>query len=450
MSAPPRPSSLSVLALFALASAAPGCSGCGKSTAAADAAPGLSSASVVPTAGPNPSSATTAAASASSAAAKPAAAACAVKGDVTVVDQGVRADTGITLGLATAAIGYAKGQGTPKAATYDDAGVVTVADISEPFEVLDRKPESSVRRTVQRVIPLDVKDGKVRVSADYVETTAEKVRRVHCGPEGAPFISFEGPSLTAGAEGATHETVDCRTVQTENGFGALESTLETDGQKMTAALTIGGVVFARRETPIKAGDKPSERYAFTMLGAARGAAGSVYVARFNGSVIVTRRLAEGPADAGFWLGTATNPPSVALDPDGEHVAVWTTLMAKPELYATRFAYGKKPDAPKAVTLADAAPVDERSAVFALARAADTLVVNAEKVAGKRVTKLRRVDAEGRVLGTTGVGADDETVQEAKLAALPSGDVLLVYVALDRAKGYVIKRAVLGCGDAPAP
>jgi hypothetical protein len=449
MSAPPRSSSLSVLALFALASAAPGCSGCGKSTAGADAAPGLSSASV-PTASVAPTAQTSAAASAPSAATKPAAAACVVKGDVTVVDQGVRADTGITLGLATYAIGYAKGQGTPKAATFDDAGVVTVAEVSEPFEALDRKPETSVRRVVQRVTPLDAKDGKVRVSADYLETTSEKVRRVHCGSASAPFISFEGPSLSAGADGATHETVDCRTVQTENGFGALESTLETDGQKMTAAMTIGGVVLARRETPIKAGDKPSERYAFTMLGSARGVAGSVYVARFNGSVVVARRLPEGPSDASFWLGTATNPPAVTLDPDGEHVAVWTTLMAKPELYATRFLYGKKSDAPKPVAIADATAVEERSAVFALARAADTLVVNAEKVGGKRVTKLRRVDAEGKVLGTTGVGADDETVQEAKLVALPSGDVLLVYVALDRAKGYVIKRSILGCGDAPAP
>ncbi len=446
MSASSRSSSLSALAALALVSAAPGCSGCGKASGAPDAAPALSSAAI-PSASAGPSAALSAAPSASPSAARPAAAACAVKGDVTVVDQGVRADTGVSLGLALAAIGYAKGQGTPKVATYDDAGVVTVADLSEPFDALDRKPESSTRRVVQRVVPLDAKDGKVRVSADYVETTAEKVRRVHCGPEGAPFISFEGPSLSAGADGATHETVDCRTVQTESGFGALESTLETDGQKMTAALTIGGVSFARRETPLKAGDKPSERYAFTMLGAARGAAGSVYVARFNGSVIVTRRLPDGPADAGFWLGTATNPPAVALDPDGEHVAVWTTLMAKPELYATRFVFGKKPDAPKVVAIADA-PVEERSSVFALARAADTLVVTAEKAGGKRVTKLRRVDADGKVLGTTNVGADDETVQEAKLAALPSGDVLLVYVALDRAKGYVIKRAVLGCGEAP--
>ncbi len=447
MSAAPRPSSLPVLALLVLATAAPGCSGCAKSTAAPDAAPALSSA-VVPTAGAAPSGPATAGGSASSAAAKPAAAACVVKGDVTLVDQGVRADTGITLGLAISAVGYAKGQGTPKVATYDDAGAVTVAELSEPFEALDRKPESSVRRVLQRVTPLDAKDGKVRVSADYVETTTEKVRRVHCGPEGAPFISFEGPSLTAGADGATHETVDCRTVQTDNGFGAVESTLETDGQKMTAALTIGGVVYARRETPIKAGDKPSERYAFTMLGAARGAAGSVYVARFNGSVIVARRLPDGPSDAGYWLGTATNPPAVALDPDGEHVAVWTTLMAKPELYAMRFVFGRKPDAPKPVAIGESAGVDERSAVFALARAADTLVVSAEQVGGKRLTKLRRFDAEGNVLGTTRVGADDETVQEAKLAALPSGDVLLVYLALDRAKGYVVKRAVLGCGDAP--
>lgn len=367
-----------------------------------------------------------------------------------MVDQGVRADTGITLGLGVNAIGYAKGQGTPKVASFDATGVFTLGQVAEAFDALDKKPEPSVRRDVRRVIPLDAKDDKVRVSVDYIETTPDKTRRVHCGPSAGAFVSFEGPSIVVGADGASHETVECRTVRTAAGFGALESTLQSDGQKLRATLGIGSTVLARRETGLKGGDRPGDRYAFTLLGAAQDAVHSVYVARFNGSVIISRGAAEAaePAEASsFWLGTATNPPAAALYPDSEGAVVWNTLMAKPDLYATRFTFEKKPEAPKAVVLPDEPGLEERGSVFVLARDMDNLVLTGEKVGGKRTMKLRRFDSSAKMLSVLPVGGEDETVQDGKLALLPSGDVLLVYLTLDRAKGYTIKRVVASCGTA---
>ena len=367
---------------------------------------------------------------------------CTFKGEPTVVDRWVRSDTGVSLGLGVNAVGWAKAQGKPAAATFDGDGVVHVVDVADAFPALDQKPEAKTTRVVQRVVPLEIKNGQVRVAVDYLETTGDKRRRVYCGPSDGQLVSFDGPSLTAGAAGATKETIDCRTVPTDTGFGALESVLEGDGTKTTASLAIGSVVVARRETPLKPGELPSERYAFVMLGGARGSMGSVYVARFNGIGIIARRGTEVLPDVGTWQGAATNPLAVAIAADGDRVDVWNTLAGKPDLYRTPFSFPKKPDAPKAMEGVTAA--DERGSVSLLRRDGDTLVVAAKKSGGKREVEVLRYDDNGKLRGTSSLGDGSETVVEAKLASLPSGDVLFVYVVLGNA-GYVIKSVVGACG-----
>jgi hypothetical protein len=375
--------------------------------------------------------------------------ACALDGDPAVVDEKVRTDVGVTGGIAgVGALGWAKAQGAPAAATFDAAGLTSAATVADAFPALDAKPAPGTTRVVQRVVPIAVDGAKVHVAVDWVETTQDKRRHVQCGPP-EPFVAFDGPSLTANADGAVRETVDCRTIATEGGFGALESVLERDGAKLTATLRIGGVVVAKRETTLKPGEVPSERWAFTHLGGERTPAGLVLTARHNGSLIVARKTADALPDVGSWLGTATNRPAIAVG-GGDRVEVWNTLMGKPDLHVTRFAFARKPDGPQTVVLPEAA--DERGFVAALGRESDTIVVVAEKTAGKRTFLVRRFDALGQLLGTLALGGENETISEARALALPSGKVLFVWTSTEGGKAR-LKSAVGTCGAlgaAPAP
>ena len=58
--------------------------------------------------------------------------ACVLEGDPAVVGTLVRADSGISFGLATKALGWSTKEGTANAATYDDSGVVTKAEVANP------------------------------------------------------------------------------------------------------------------------------------------------------------------------------------------------------------------------------------------------------------------------------------------------------------------------------
>ena len=418
---------------------------------------------------------------------------CRVKVPTFVVDRGVRLDTGVTLaawtrsapifarervvadggerpeasvpsdpadatndsstpaGSGRIAFGYAKANGKPFVAEVSEDAHMTLVDVPSTLEALETKPETGVRRVVSRVVPLAPTSFGADASVDYVEIGSDKTRRVHCGPaSGGPYVSTSGPSLTLGAPDVASETVDCKTVPREGGFFALESTLTVDGTNMVAELVLGKTRLMRRETPIKGSEKPSERYAFTLLGYARGEGLVAASARFNGNVVVATAASDlsSPRDEAFWLGTATNAPSPAFV--GSDLFVWATLNAKPEVYLSRTAFdpktnklGKIPK-PMPISLGEDAPgLEERGTTSA--DGALRLLVVPEKVGGKKVIRLHAFEKkDGVVLPPFTLGEADEPLVEAKVIATPSGDVLVATISLDKAFGATLKATVLTC------
>ena len=428
-------------ALLVLAVTLSACDGCSKdASSGADASPVTSSSSTSAKV-PASSSAASAIAKTPANPASPPVGACALEGDPVVVGTLVRADSGISLGLATKALGWSTKEGTANVATYGDDGAVTKAEVANPAADLEAKVEKSSIRVVKRVVPLELKDGKVRVAIDYVEQAATtKHRTLRCGPPDAWLVNFDGASMTAGDSAATTETIDCRTVLTDK-VVAIESALAKNGAALTATLTLGGAVMAKRDK----NEAPSERWGFTMVNAAHGGAGDVVVARWNGLLVVARKAKE-TSDFDAWLGTAVTAPVAALG-SGNGVEIWHTLQAKPDLYALRFEIdAKKPGTPGTTSLGDAPAADERGWLSVARRDADTIVATTAKTGDKRTADLFRYDAAGTLVGRTHVGGENETVLEAKVAPLAGNKVLVAYISQDGWKN-TLKTQVATCGDA---
>jgi hypothetical protein len=417
-----------------------GCDGCSKDNAATDAAPATSASS---TSAKIDAAAATASAKPAPLAepTTPPAGACVLEGDPASVGTLIRADSGVSMGLAGAkALAWSTKEGTAAAATWDDDGVVTKADVSNPAPSLDAKAPKGSVRVVKRVVPVEVKDGKVRVAIDWVELDATaKHRTVRCGPPDAWLTQFDGASMTAGDATATKETIDCRTAPAENGFTVVESALAKDGAALTATLSYDGVVYAKREK----NEAPSERWGFTMVSAAHGPAGNVIVARYNGLLVVARKAKE-TTDFDAWLGTAITAPVAVFGSGSDPVEIWHTLAGKSDLYALRFEMdAKKPGAPGTVSLGDAPAADERGWLSVTRRAADSLVTMTAKTGDKRSVDLFRYDAAGALVARTHVGGADENVLEAKVAPLGGSKVLVAYVVQDGWKN-TLKTQVARC------
>mgnify|MGYP003377671410 CR=1 FL=1 len=360
-------------------------------------------------------------------------------------------DSSTTVGPGRVVLGYAKANGKPFVAEISDDAHVTLVDVPSTLEALETKPEAGMRRVVSRVVPLAPTSHGADAAVDYVEIGTDKTRRVHCGPaSGGPYVSASGPSLTLGAPDVASETVDCKTVPREGGFGALESTLTVDGTNMVAELVLGKTRLLRRETPLKGNEKPSERYAFTLLGYARGEGQVAASARFNGNVVVAAAASDlaSPRDEAFWLGTATNAPAPAFV--GSDLFVWTTLNAKPEVFLSRTAFDPKTNKlgkfakPIAISLGeDPAGLEERGTVSA--DGALGLLLVPEKVSGKKGILLHAFDKkDGVALAPFTLGETDEPLAEARLIGTPSGDVLVATIALDKTYGATLKATVLTC------
>jgi hypothetical protein len=456
--------------------ASTGCSGCGKTATVATDATTPSVATIVDASPPD-----------ARVAASPV---CRVKVPTFVVDRGVRLDTGVTLASWTRtapilprergvpdggtsaeasvpsldptdaandssriALGYAKANGKPFVAEISDDAHVTLVDVPSTLDALENKPEAGIRRVVSRVVPLGPTSHGADASVDYVEIGTDKTRRVHCGPaSGGPYVSTSGPSLTLGAPDVASETVDCKTVPREGGFGALESTLTVDGTNMVAELVLGKSRLMRRETPIKGTEKPSERYAFTLLGYTLGEGQVAASARFNGNVVIAVAASDlaSPRDEAFWLGTATNAPSPTFV--GSDLLVWTTLNAKPDVFLSRTDFDPKTNKlgklskPIPISLTeDPTGLEERGTLSA--DGALGLVVVPEKVGGKKVIRLHAVDQNGAgSLPPFTLGETDELLAEARVIGTPSGDVLVATITLDKTFGATLKASVLTCGS----
>ena len=422
--------------------------GCSKDKPAGNDAPTTSSSvtSAKPALSGSNVLATTASAKAQATPASPPVGACVLEGDATVVGTLIRADSGVSLGLSTKALGWSTKEGSAAAATYGDDGVVAKADVANPSTELEVKAAKGTVRIVKRVVPIDLKDGKVRVAIDYVDADATaKHRTLHCGPPDAWLTTFDGASMTAGDASATTETIDCRTVLTDK-VVAVESVLAKNGGTLTATLSLGGVTFAKRDKS----EPPSERWGFTMVNAAHGGAGDVVVGRWNGLLVVGRKGKEpnaGAVDFDAWLGTPVTAPVATIGATGASVEIWHTLTGKPDVYALRFDIDtKKPGTPGTASLGDAEASDERGYVSATRRELDTIVATTAKSGDKRSVDLFRYDAAGTLIGRTHVGAADEKVLEAKVAPLAGNKVLVAYIAQDGWKN-TLKTQLATCGDA---
>lgn len=422
---------------------------------------------VAPSASPSvvaaPSAPAPGALSAPAVPAAPTAAVCSVKVAPFVIERGIRADAGLSLTRAGDAVlvGFAKGNGAPFVVRVAPSGAVEPLTVAAG-DILSEAPAPGTKRSVARVVPVHAEGATATASVDFSEIDAEKMRRVICGPsEGTLLVDATGhKELTVGDD---EMTVECRSVLRKGELKALVSTLGTapgDGEALSAVATLhlGTDVVATRTTVLKAKEKPSERYAYTMLGFAENAATGreAVTARFNGNVLWAQ-YEQGAKlrDDSLWLGFPTNPPSAI--PLAEESLLVTTLSGKNDVFLARAAYdAKKQGKPdyakpgKGETLP--LPVaNEHGLISGFVDdgghliLAGTEIVNNDKRTNLHVLSLA-TDAKElpTVKGTMPIGDTDESVPEARLAPLAGNDLLVTYVVFTKASGYVAKGEVLHC------
>jgi hypothetical protein len=380
-----------------------------------------------------------------------------------VIDRGIRADAGLSLTRAGDAVlvGFAKGNGAPFVVRVAPSGAVEPLTVAAG-EILSEAPASGTKRSVARVVPVHAEGATATASVDFAEVDAEKTRRVICGPSaGTLLVDATGKKeLTVGDD---EMTVECRSVLRKGELKALVSTLGTapgDGEALSAVATLhlGTDVVATRTTVLKAKEKPSERYAYTMLGFAENTATGreAVTARFNGNVLWAQ-YEQGAKlrDDSLWLGFPTNAP--AAIPLAEESLLVTTLTGKNDVFLARAAYdakkqGKpdyaKPGKGETLPLPVANEhglisgfVDDGGRLIL----AGTEIVNNDKRTNLHVLSLAKDAKElPTVKGTLPIGDADESVPEARLAPLAGNDLLVTYVVFTKASGYVAKGEVLHC------
>jgi|GEM_PF-4281180 len=422
------------------------------------------SASSAPSAPPSVVAAPAASAAVSAPAkpATPAAAACAVKVAPFVIDRGIRADAGLSLTRAGDAVlvGFAKGNGAPFVVRVAGSGALEPLTV-DAGELLGDAPAPGTKRSVARVVPVRAEGAKATASVDFAEVDADKMRRVICGPSAGTLL-VDATAKKELALGDDEMTVECRSVLRKGELKALISTLGTapgDGDALSAVATLhlGTEVVATRTTALKAKEKASERYAYTLLGFAENTATGreAVTARFNGNVLWAQ-YEQGAKlrDDSLWLGFPTNPPSAI--PLAEESLLVTTLSGKNDVFLARAAYdakkqGKpdyaKPGKGETLPLPVANEhglisgfVDDRGHLIL----AGTEIVNNDKRTNLHVLSLAKDAKElPAVQGTLPIGDPEESVPEARLAPL-GDDLLVTYVVFTKASGYVAKGEVLHC------
>lgn len=387
-----------------------------------------------------------------------------------VIDKGVRAETGVSLvswvratnaGDAGAdaslgdagprmVLGYAKGHGTPHVAEVDEHGRVFRPKVASKLELLDRKPDPDVRRTVSRVLPRMPHGDEAWVSVDYAETWPDKTRHVHCGAaEAGPYVAFDGPAITLGSE-AEVETLECRSVlgRTKTEHVALESQVSFDGHRVDASLRFAGKPLSSRRTSLKSGEKPSDRFGFTQLGL--GTTGEVYVvtARIDGGValVLGRSSAGDHRDETFTLGSMPNAPTALAF--GAGYTVFGSLQGKPTVYGLRLPFDEKAgrfdkvDKPWTWPSGSEDP-DERTFVSAAATGRSTWLLVGERTGTRKTAKLYAVDGR-EVKGAFSPLEDDASVVDAKLEVTAKNELFVAYVTLDEARTATLEGTVLAC------
>ncbi|MDB4993814.1 MAG: hypothetical protein JWM74_1246, partial [Myxococcaceae bacterium] len=293
---------------------------------------------------------------------------CVEKEAAVVVDKSIRLDAGITLvRLADGriALGWATGEGTPKAAIVDATGKLTPLEVdASGIPELAAKPAPKTLRTILRVTPF-VPEGaapKARVAIDLVEVAADKTRWLRCGAaDKKPLFEAKGKSAYDGASDGTAaaEIRECRTYVDGDREWAMASELRpteaADGYEArwlvgaraadpSAATTLMPPIETRKIEAQKDKTPPrADRHVFEVPLASATQNGFVVASRYNGQIVIGRLnagLAPEGKVAGHWLGVPTGTPALATRIDRSGTEAWTSLVAaalgKTDLYEVNF------------------------------------------------------------------------------------------------------------------
>jgi hypothetical protein len=405
-----------------------------------------------------------------------------------VLDKSIRLDAGITLVRLTdgrIAVGWATGEGTPKAAVADATGKLTLLEVdASGIPELATKVAPKTLRSILRVTPFAPEGAapRVRVAVDLLEVAADKTRWLRCGAsDKKPLFEFKGKSAYDGAtEGAAGAEIrECRTYVDGDREWAMASELRkaeaADGYEArwlvgarasdpAAATTLMPPIETRKIEAQKDNAVPrADRHVFEVPVASATPGGFVVASRYNGQIVIGRLSAslapEGKA-VGHWLGVPTGTPALAtrVDPAGTEAS--TSLVAaalgKADLYAAEFpsAPGKPPPMPAIMAITEPAKPGssdastatvERTAISATFTNHGNLVVGyALGTPAKKRARLAIVNGP-RSLGPAIEVAESDHVPELRVIGLGDGRVLVAWAA-QKSSGLALTTAVYRCGE----
>ena len=399
--------------------------------------------------------ATPSASASSAAAAKPSP--CTVEAAVTV-DNGVRADAGITLVKlpdGRIALGYATGSGEPKVAILDAAGKASFPDVEKDYLDQKEKKDAKTKRAILRVTPLGfVKDGmKMRVGVDMLDTYPDKTTYLRCGPaDAAPFLLQGGPNDNGtGDEG---NIVDCRTFSNGHKEWVLASVVSIDAAMdgklpmrwivdyQSGKQPIADVILDEKLYDNKTLTKP-ELYSYQVpVGVGVHDTGYVFASRQGGALVLSRRDAhlQKAGDAvrfGFGASAPTMPALAVLD---HQAALFVGLYQKTDVLGTTFAIEAKPAKPEKLALDDPNPPtagDRTSLTASYTPKGDIFLAFADGPATSK--KARMTVLGGDLKSRVPVFDVADGGSELRVVATDDQKALVTYLA-----GNEIKSATVSC------
>lgn len=407
--------------------------------------------------------------------------ACKLDVPPSVIDKGVRSETGVTLVRLPddrIAVGYANGEGTPKVAIVLPDGTASLVDVdSSKLPELSQKPAPKTVRYVHRVTPLGAAGMKMRVAVDLTETRADGSRVVRCGPaDGDPWTSFDGASAyepgNAGTPPTGPELRECRSFTSGAASWSVGFLADSSGaveSRWTATPSAGplddahGLLQHQAVPPEPGRALPRagqvERYGYAQLSSARlGDAGFLVGARSNGKLRLAKRGADwSPADdiTDFWYGSPVGL-SALVSRDAK-VVVLAPLAGKLDLYGAAFPVEAKIPKPEKLAIdeppgaAPLAPDAERTSVTAaIASQGKIIAAFLDGKSGKRRPRFAFFDQalkpEGPAFEPLATG--DADVADIKLLILPDDRVMVAALVARPGAGLALEAAVVGCGLVP--
>jgi hypothetical protein len=404
-----------------------------------------------------------------------------------VVDKSIRLDAGIALVRLVdgrIAVGWATGEGTPKAAIVDATGKLTPLEVdASGIPELATKPAAKTLRSILRVTPFAPEGAapRARVAIDLLEVAPDKTRWLRCGAaDRKPLFEFKGKSAYDGAADgvAAAEIRECRTYIDGDREWAMASELRpteaADGYEArwlvgsrasdpSGSTTLMPPIETRKIEAQKDKTPPrADRHVFEVPVASATPNGFVVASRYNGQIVIGRlnpSLAPEGKAVGHWLGVPTGTPALAtrIDPGGAEA--WTSLIAaalgKTDLYEANFpsAPGKPAPAPTALVITEPekkAPEDasgvDRTAISATTTNHGSLVVGyALGASAKKRARLAIVRSPGSgPLGPPIEIAENDHVPELRVAALSDGHVFVAWAA-QKTGGLALTTAIYRCG-----